>query len=421
MEDEAFVEEIDDAAAAKGMEEVGADPGDDDADMSGLHFGDELGEEFEADSIGIAEVFDAEDEDFGFGLEIGFDGFEVGFEFGRGAEEEFTFEVVDLETGAGGFLGGTFANDTLFGKDHGGEFDGCGARDIDEEGEEGADEDAELDRDEDSGEGGRSDDGGVEFGGSTVVPDSGDIDHAGSGHEEDTGEGGAGDELGEGGEEEDGEGDHPRADDTGPLGGGTGLVIDIGAGEGAGTGEAMKEATGEIGEPFAEALLVDIEFLAGFGGDRFGHGDGFEEAEEGDGRGAGDEFAGHFPVEGWEGEAWEGARYFLDEFDSLGAEIEVPDDRAGENDGEEEIGEDESEAAVDPAEGEDGSDGEEGDGEGEEVDGATFGHGAIEANDEVIVMIAHGFEPEDVFELIEDEEDGGSGGESDDDSVGDVA
>ena len=53
----------------------------------------------------------------------------------------------------------------------------------------------------------------------------------------------------------------------------------------------LEERAGEVGQAFGEALLVEVDFLTRVGRYGLSHGDGLQQAQGGDGQGAGGKLA----------------------------------------------------------------------------------------------------------------------------------
>ncbi len=75
-----------------------------------------------------------------------------------------------------------------------------------------------------------------------------------------------------------------------------GLLVHRGASQRAASGEAVEQAACQIRHAFAQALLIDVQFLSRLRGDRFGHRDRLQQSQQRNGQRAAGQLAHPSPV-----------------------------------------------------------------------------------------------------------------------------
>ena len=183
-------------------------------------------------------------------------------------------------------------DDALGGHRQFGQVQASGAADIKNDRKKDADQNAKFDVDGEGGERRRQHDLHVEARAAQVIHQLLAIDQPPGGDEQDARQRGARDIAGQRGEQQHRQRDGDRREDARPLADGAGLHVDRRARQRPGTGEALKEAADEVRQPFAEALLIDVELLPGARGNRLGHRDRFEQSKHRDGQRAADQAGG---------------------------------------------------------------------------------------------------------------------------------
>ena len=98
-------------------------------------------------------------------------------------------------------------------------------------------------------------------------------------------------------------------------------------------GMHWKKLPARLADSLAEALLVDVQLLAGLGGDGLGHGDRLQQSQNGHPKGVADQQAHAVPLQAGQFKVRQGGGDLADDLDPLLVQVEDPDQQSHDDHG----------------------------------------------------------------------------------------